>query len=317
MHSGGLSCGAGPLPMPFGQLVFGHPGAGKTTYCAGLKTFLARYGRDAAVVNLDPANDALPYECAIDIRHLCDHSEAMRSEALGPNGAFVFCVEYLVANEDWLMERLQAVARDGRAYLLFDCPGQVELYTQHAAFRSLVDWLQRAADIRLCAVHLVDSLHVRSAPHYISALLLSLTSMLQLELPHVNVLSKVDLLSTYDLPLGIDFYTEVQDLSHLVGRLSSAVAGLPERFRDLTERLAELMEDFPHVSFSTLAIEDERSVRELVELIDKANGYSFAPLQLPSERAAEQRLHSAAADDIEGSYRHRFEELQRARRGGD
>jgi hypothetical protein len=34
-------------------------------------------------------------------------------------------------------------------------------------------------------------------PRYISALLLSLNTMLHLELPHVNVLSKVDLLPAY------------------------------------------------------------------------------------------------------------------------
>jgi hypothetical protein len=40
-----------------------------------------------------------------------------------------------------------------------------------------------------------DSHYVTDAAKYISILLLSLRTMLQLELPHINVLSKVDLLS--------------------------------------------------------------------------------------------------------------------------
>lgn len=38
---------------------------------------------------------------------------------------------------------------------------------------------------------------LHDAPRYISALLLSLSTMLHLELPHVNVLSKVDLVPQY------------------------------------------------------------------------------------------------------------------------
>jgi len=58
--------------------------------------------------------------------------------------------------------------------------------------------------LQLSAVHLVDS-HLCSDPgKYVSALLLSLTTMLHLELPHVNVLSKIDLIESYG-KLGMDF----------------------------------------------------------------------------------------------------------------
>lgn len=63
---------------------------------------------------------------------------------------------------------------------------------------------------RLAAVHLVDA-HLCSDPaKYISALLLSLSTMLHLELPHVNLLSKIDLIEQYGkLQFNLDFYTEV------------------------------------------------------------------------------------------------------------
>jgi len=56
---------------------------------------------------------------------------------------------------------------------------------------------------------------------FISALLLSLSTMLQLELPHINVLSKIDLMVQYGdkVQFGIDFYTEVLDLSYLLESL--------------------------------------------------------------------------------------------------
>lgn len=47
---------------------------------------------------------------------------------------------------------------------------------------------------KLVAVHLLDASHITDSSKYISLVLLSLRAMLTLELPHVNVLSKVDLL---------------------------------------------------------------------------------------------------------------------------
>ena len=36
-------------------------GAGKSTYCNGMQQFMTLIGREVAVINLDPANDALVY----------------------------------------------------------------------------------------------------------------------------------------------------------------------------------------------------------------------------------------------------------------
>lgn len=44
----------------------------------------------------------LPYTPAVDIRTLVTLDHVMRLEHLGPNGGFVYCIEYLEANLDWL-----------------------------------------------------------------------------------------------------------------------------------------------------------------------------------------------------------------------
>jgi len=58
------------------------------------------------------------------------------------------------------------------------------------------------ADIKLVVVNLVDSYCCTDPALYVSALLLSLKTMLQMEFPFINVLTKIDLLSQYG-PLGI------------------------------------------------------------------------------------------------------------------
>ena len=47
-----------------------HTHTGKTTYCSGMKMFITELGRKCEVVNLDFANDTLPYKPAIDVRDL-------------------------------------------------------------------------------------------------------------------------------------------------------------------------------------------------------------------------------------------------------
>jgi GTPase SAR1 family protein len=72
--------------MPFGQLVIGPPGSGKTTYCHGMQQYLRSIGRKVALVNLDPANDIPPYKPDVDVGDLVTLEEVMQQMRLGPNG---------------------------------------------------------------------------------------------------------------------------------------------------------------------------------------------------------------------------------------
>ena len=70
---------------------------------------------------------------------------------------------------------------------------------------------------RLAAVELVDAHLCSDAGKFLAALLLSLSSMMHLELPHVNVLSKADLVEAYgELDFNLDFYTEVRDHTRIL-----------------------------------------------------------------------------------------------------
>ncbi|KAJ7525523.1 hypothetical protein O6H91_17G054700 [Diphasiastrum complanatum] len=237
--------------MAYGQVVVGPPGSGKTTYCNGMSQFLRLIGRKVAVVNLDPANDELPYECAVNIEELIRLEDVMAEHSLGPNGDH---------------------------YFLFDFPGQVELFTLHSNAKNVIHVMTNKWDYRLTAVHLVDA-HLCSDPgKYVSALLLSLSAMLHLELPHINVLSKIDLIESYGkLAFNLDFYTDVQDLSYLQNHLDQDPRSA--KYRKLTKSLCELIEDYSLVSFTTLNIQDKESVMDIVKLIDKSNGYVFAGIE--------------------------------------
>jgi hypothetical protein len=214
--------------MPFGEIVIGAPGAGKSTYAYGKYQLFAALERPMTIVNLDPANESLPYPCAISISSLITLQDAMNEFGLGPNGAMLYCMEYLEANFDWLLEELGKLHKE--TWVVFDLPGQVELSTNHDSLKNIITRLTKS-DFRvsflshykdssavlrhpqLAAVNLCDAHYVTDAAKYISVLLLSLRTMLQLELPHVNVLSKIDLLSQFG-DLGRYIFTRVKARIH-------------------------------------------------------------------------------------------------------
>ncbi|CAN8200436.1 unnamed protein product [Coccothraustes coccothraustes] len=277
-------------PLAFGQVVIGPPGSGKSTYCQAMGAFLARLGRRAAVVNLDPANEALPGPCALDIGELVTLPDVMASLGLGPNGGLLYCMEYLEANADWLRERLRALQGH---YLLFDCPGQVELYTHHQALKNVFAQLAKW-NFRLAAVHLVDSHYCTDPGKFISVLCTSLSTMLHVELPHVNVLSKMDLIEHYGrLAFNLDYYTEVLDLSYLLDHLASDP--FFRNFRRLNEKLVEVIEDYSLVSFVPLNVQDKQSMRQVLQAVDKANGCSFGDGE---QRGLEALMSAAVGADF-------------------
>lgn len=137
------------------------------------------------------------------------------------------------------------------------------------------------AAYQLIVVHLVDSYTLTLPSMYISALLLSLRAMLQLDLPHLNVLTKIDNLANYaPLPFNLDYYTEVQDLSYLLPELENESTRLShQKFGALNKTIIDLVEEFGLVGFETLAVEDKKSMMSLLRAIDRASGYAFGPAE--------------------------------------
>uniref|UniRef100_H2ZDU9 GPN-loop GTPase 2 n=1 Tax=Ciona savignyi TaxID=51511 RepID=H2ZDU9_CIOSA len=277
----------------FGQLVIGPPGSGKTTFCHGMQQFMKAIGRECCVVNLDPANEFIPYDCDININELVTVEDVMKHLSLGPNGGLLYCMEYLRTNKHWLLEQMNKFP--GR-YFLFDCPGQVEINTHHTALKEVLDHLtSKEVEVRLTAVHLVDAHYCADASKFIAVLLTSLATMLHIGLPHVNVLSKMDIAEEYGkFPFHLEYYTEVLDLN----RLLEADKDDPfmKKFHSLNQKLCSVIEDYSLVSFSTLDVQDKESMLNLLKEIDKANGCCFGTVE---ERNIQKLLSTAVGADFQ------------------
>lgn len=255
------------LAMKFAQLVVGPAGSGKSTYCSTIQQHCENIQRTVFVVNLDPAAEAFDYQPVVDIRDLISVDDVQDDKDLsyGPNGALVFCMEYLIQNLDWLHDQLNEGEDD---YFLFDCPGQIELYNHLPVMREFVDAL-KSWDFNVCATFLLDTHFVLDVDKFLGGALTTLSTMVALEIPAVNVLSKVDLLSERNKAL-LDEFLEADSKSLLRGE---EVTPWNAKHRRMTETIATVLEDYSLVKFVPLDVEDEESVSNLLLLIDNAIQY--------------------------------------------
>lgn len=252
--------------MRYAQIVMGPAGSGKSTYCSTLVKHAEVSRRRVHVINLDPAAESFDYEPTIDVRELIGLNDAMDDDELkfGPNGGLVFCMEFLLENMDWFEEQIGG--QDGALdddYYLIDCPGQIELYTHMKVMKRFVDILQ-TWNFRMCGVFLVDSHFMVDGATFLSGSMAALSVMVNLELPHVNVLSKMDLLGSQGKKQLDDFlHPNTRDLSS-----SSMSHSFNEKYQALTEALGNVLDDYSMVKYFPLDITNEENIADLFLMID-------------------------------------------------
>uniref|UniRef100_A0A0N5AXM1 GPN-loop GTPase 3 n=1 Tax=Syphacia muris TaxID=451379 RepID=A0A0N5AXM1_9BILA len=253
--------------MKYAQLVVGPAGSGKSTFCNAIQQHCENIQRSVFVVNLDPAAETFQYQPAVDVRNLISVDDVQEDKDLsfGPNGALVFCMGYLVQNLDWLHDQLDEAEDD---YFLFDCPGQIELYSHLPIMRQLVDAL-KSWDFNLCATFLLDTHFVLDVDKFLGGALTTLSTMVALEIPSVNVLTKVDLLSERNKAL-LDAFLETDSSSLLQGE---TITPWNAKYRKLTETIATILDDYSLVKFVPLNINDDESISDLLLLIDNTIQY--------------------------------------------
>ena len=115
--------------------------------------------------------------------------------------------------------------------------------------------------------------------------------MLQIELPHVNILSKMDLIKQYgELAFNLDFYTDVLNLSYLVETLDSD--RFLTKFKKLNKKICDVVSDYSLLSFIPLNIQKKSSIIKCIQQIDRANGFIYGNYN-------EEDLMNSIAGDVD------------------
>ena len=168
--------------------VTGTAGSGKSLLTSKIYEYYTRNGAFAAVLNLDPGVDFLPYTCDIDVRDYVDIVSIMHQYDLGPNGSLIMANDLIASKIDELQNEVDRTNPD---YLLVDTPGQIELF----AYRTSGPFfIQNLRSEEKANIFLFDGALITSPVNFVSLSLLATSIKLRLDIPTVNVLTKSDLI---------------------------------------------------------------------------------------------------------------------------
>ncbi len=148
--------------------------------------------------------------------------------------------------------------------------------------KMIIQFLNKNLHIELVAVSLVDCLLCSSPHSFVSAILMSLSFMLHLDLPHVNILSKMDTLRRVspEMAFSVEYYLKAGEgnLEHLISSIAAGDSSHPLdlKYKNFIESISRVAEEFSLVGFVPLAIEDKESALHCLAVCDRANGYAFS-----------------------------------------
>ena len=173
----------------------------------------------------------------------------------------VVVVRYLLQNSDWLHEELDKSGEDD--YVIIDCPGQIELYSHLPIMRNLVKEIE-GWGFRCVCVYLIDALFVLDPSKFVSGCMLSLSCMMQLELPQVNVVTKCDVVDKAAVQAVLELESTYNYLND---------KNVPHNMQRLTSAISSVVDDYMMVGFVMLDPTEEESMDLVMFHTDHAIQY--------------------------------------------
>ncbi|MHA1681178.1 MAG: ATP/GTP-binding protein [Promethearchaeota archaeon] len=225
----------------------GPAGSGKSTLTYAFAEWIRRASMESeindnlsvACVNLDPGVRWTPYPPDVDVRDYIDYDQIVQQYQLGPNGALVAATDLIITYLDEIKEEIYDTGAD---YILIDTPGQIELFS----FRAVGPKICNELGGRKKAVCFLFEPNLVSDPSgYISTLLLSSAVEYRFFLPHLNLLSKSDILTADDLDKIITWSEDYLSLNTAIGQESSGIE------REKILRMSQIFEDIGSISSLT------------------------------------------------------------------
>ena len=213
----------------------------------------------------------------------------MEEFKLGPNGSMIYCMEFLQTNIDWLINKIRDInIKTGTKYFVFDLPGQVEIYSNHKSLKEIIQKLQEALNMRMSALHLVDVSYLYDRNRFLSAMTLSLTAIIGMEMPFINAITKVDLMKKLGKPeMNLQFYNEIQGLHYMFYDAQYAETPFLKKYGKLTVELCNLIDNFNLVQYTMIDITNKMLMAHILMKLDQANGYFLDPQKVQNVKEME------------------------------
>ncbi|KAI5126293.1 GPN-loop GTPase [Nematocida parisii] len=244
--------------MGYAIFVIGPAGSGKTSLSHMLKEHYTAQKRGVVLVNLDPAQALTDLEFSFDIRDHIEITEIMEAADFGPNGGLMAGLEAISDNLD-IME----LPEDDDTLLIFDCPGQIELYLHSDSISKIITEVQKNHFPLI--LYALDVMHLLDSSRFTSAAITATIAMSKFEVPHLNIFTKCDLVKKEEL----DELLDELDLDTLC-------SSIPARCRNekkFNHALTTIIKDEGLLGFIPLNYKEKESLDELAYHIDTSLQY--------------------------------------------
>ena len=191
--------------------ISGTAGSGKSLLTSKLYDYYTKNGAFAAILNLDPGVENMPYTCDVDVRDYVDYVSIMQKYDLGPNGALIMANDLIASKVDDIKNEVDRVNPD---YLIVDTPGQIELFAYRSSGPFLVENISSEEKTN---IFLFDGALINTPVNFVSIALLATSIRLRLKIATVNVLTKTDLIGA-KLKDILQWTTSLSKLEDAIGK---------------------------------------------------------------------------------------------------
>lgn len=192
---------------PLCIIVLGMAGSGKTSFVKRLDSHL-NIRKPHYVINLDPAVDSVPYMSYIDIRDTVNYKEVMKQYGLGPNGGIVTSLNLFSTMFDDVL-KLIAKREKEIDYIIFDTPGQIEVFNWSASGSIIAEAL--AATYPTIIIYVLDTVRSTNPQTFMSNMLYACSILYKYKLPFIIAMNKIDIVDCKYAENWLQDYDEFYD----------------------------------------------------------------------------------------------------------
>lgn len=242
---------------PLCILVLGMAGSGKTSVVQRLCTNLAIKRKPFQAINLDPAVKHVPFVPYIDIRDTVNYKEVMKQYGLGPNGGIVTSLNLFSTMFDDVLN-LIAKKEDQLDYIVFDTPGQIEVFNWSASGPIIAGAL--ASVYPTMIVYVIDTVRSNRTQTFMANMLYACSILYKYKLPFMIVFNKIDIT---DWKFASDWMQDFETFQDVVAEETTYVS-------NLTRSLSLVLEEF-YCNIDTCGVSafTGEGMDKFVSLLDK------------------------------------------------
>jgi GTPase SAR1 family protein len=188
----------------------GSAGSGKSSLTGAFNGWMENQKYNTITVNLDPGIENAPYVPDVDIRDWIKLRDVMEDYKVGPNGAQIIAADLLALNIDEMKEIIESM---GAEYVIFDTPGQMELFVLRQSGKFLIDTLGAEQSI---IGFLYDPVISKTPSGLISLMLQAASVQVRFNVPFLNILTKTDMLQDDERDRIMNWGENILDLEEAI-----------------------------------------------------------------------------------------------------